>query len=67
MVTKQNNIQRGRKPDGDGSDTDSNSEPEDSTDAVFSPMKVIVDTETLELHYRISFVNFSSLYDHCTI
>lgn len=58
--------QKRRKQDGDG-DADSDSEQEDDVARVDGPSKVIVETESLELKCRISFVDFSGLHDRRTL
>ncbi|KAL1595101.1 hypothetical protein SLS60_009788 [Paraconiothyrium brasiliense] len=59
---------KNRKPESDaqglndGRDA-SDDEPEDDQDRIDGPSKVIFDTETLQLHCRIAFVDFSALHD----
>ncbi|KAF2031048.1 hypothetical protein EK21DRAFT_111290 [Setomelanomma holmii] len=71
MDSKPGNTQRRRKPEGeahgDADGADSDSEPEDDPDKVDGPSKVIIDSETIEIHCRISFVDFSGLHDRRTI
>ncbi|KAF2878081.1 beta-lactamase-like protein [Massariosphaeria phaeospora] len=57
-----------RRADSDAMDV-SDSEPEDGADALAlaGPSKVVIRTETLHLHCRISFVDFSGLHDRRTI
>lgn len=69
--SKPSSNQRRRKPDGDAQgDVDgaeSDSEPEEDPDKVDGPSKVIIGSENIELHCRISFVDFSGLHDRRTI
>jgi cleavage and polyadenylation specificity factor subunit 2 len=52
---------------GTGDAEASDSEPEEDAETVDGPAKVIIGTETLQLHCRISFVDFSGLHDRRTI
>lgn len=69
--SKPSNLQRRRRVDGEGpddaDDTDSESEPEDDLEKVDGPAKVIIDSEIIELRFKISFVDFSGLHDRRTI
>jgi cleavage and polyadenylation specificity factor subunit 2 len=62
---------RRRKIEGEGQTdaegAESDSEPEDESDKVDGPSKVIIGSETMEIRCRISFVDFSGLHDRRTI
>jgi cleavage and polyadenylation specificity factor subunit 2 len=51
----------------DGDVEASDSEPEEDSDKVDGPSKVITHSETLELNCRLSFIDFSGLHDRRTI
>ncbi|KAJ4303707.1 hypothetical protein N0V90_002608 [Kalmusia sp. IMI 367209] len=69
---RENGISKQRRTDqtgqgpSDGVDV-SDSEPEEDTDRVEGPSKVILGTETLQIECRIAFVDFSGLHDRRTI
>lgn len=69
--TKQSAKPKRRTADGDGSEgsqaADSDSEPEEDSDKIDGPSKVIIEIETLELKCRLSFVDFTGLHDQRTI
>lgn len=59
---------KNRKADTDGQgpkdgDDASDSEPEDDSERIDGPSKVIFETESLQLHCRVAFVDFSALHD----
>jgi cleavage and polyadenylation specificity factor subunit 2 len=69
--SKSNSNQRRRKPDGEGGEDaaglESDSEPDEDSDKVEGPMKVIIGSESIELRCHLSFVDFSGIHDRRTI
>jgi cleavage and polyadenylation specificity factor subunit 2 len=70
-TAKQGGTQRRRKADGeetgDVDGVDSDTEPEEDSDKVDGPAKVIMGSEIIQLRCKISFVDFSGLHDRRTI
>jgi cleavage and polyadenylation specificity factor subunit 2 len=69
--SKPSSKERRRKIEGEGQTdvegAESDSEPEDDSDKVDGPSKVIIGSETIEIRCQISFVDFSGLHDRRTI
>jgi cleavage and polyadenylation specificity factor subunit 2 len=69
--SKPSSKDRRRKIEGEGQTdaegAESDSEPEDESDKVDGPSKVIIGSETMEIRCQISFVDFSGLHDRRTI
>ncbi|KAL5120977.1 hypothetical protein ACEQ8H_001165 [Pleosporales sp. CAS-2024a] len=70
-ASKPKDKQRRRKlntdDQGDTDMAESDSEPEDDSDKVDGPSKIMIESETLELRCQIAFVDFSGLHDRRTI
>ncbi|KAF3035109.1 hypothetical protein E8E12_004632 [Didymella heteroderae] len=68
VAKKENAVGQKRKWDGVAdAPTEPDSEPEDDPDKVDGPAKVIVDSETLDIRCRITYIDFSGLHDRRTI